>query len=95
MTAAMKYENGLVVFTLKNSILQFAFRKCKLAHEYPNFKIKNLHFTHRVDVFFVIQKQIIYLYRITWLVCLTQTLLLCDTKWIFKYSAVQFYSLMW
>jgi len=51
MTAPMKYENLLVPFTLKNSILQSALRKCKLVCEYPNFKIKNLHFAHRVDVF--------------------------------------------
>jgi predicted nucleotidyltransferase len=34
----------LTLFTSKNSILLSALRKCKLVHEYPNFKIKNVHF---------------------------------------------------
>lgn len=51
MTAAMKYKNWLALFTVKNSILQSALRRCKLVHEYPNFKIKNLHFAHRVNFF--------------------------------------------
>ena len=77
MTAAMKYENWLVLFTLKNSILQSALRKCKLVQEYPNFKIKNFHFAH--FFFWVVQKLIISLYRINWLVFLTQTLF--GTMW--------------
>jgi hypothetical protein len=40
MTTAMKYEKRLALFTLNYCYLQSALRKCKLMHEYSNFKIK-------------------------------------------------------